>query len=107
MSWRIELVKGRDEPEIQGWYSDRYGHKEPSTAAIYSADIDRPAVFAWLLIPARGRPPRAKASLIATKDTNTACIQIELPAEEPVKITIPLEDGVPTFESVGPGTVGC
>ena len=90
---------------MQGWYSDRYGHKEPSTVAVYSADIDRPTVFAWLLLPADGRPRRAEASFVA-KDTNTACIQIQLPAEKAVKITIPLDEGTPTFEPPIPSGVG-
>jgi len=55
--WKLELVRGREEPGIQGWYSSTYNVKEPNTTAVYSAEADAEATFAWGLFPAEGEVP--------------------------------------------------
>ncbi len=62
-SWEVELVKGREEPYPQGWYSQMYGQHSPSTCAVYSATVEGNATFAWLLTTAKGDAPQLEASL--------------------------------------------
>ena len=83
----VKIVKGQTEPHIQGWWSERYNHKEPSPTAVYSAKIDTTATFAWVLLPGRGAVPHAKAEMIA-EDEKGVRIRIEVPGEEPVDIAV-------------------
>jgi hypothetical protein len=92
--WTVELVEGQTEPNIQGWYSERYNHKQPSPTAVYSTKIDTTATFAWVLLPARGAVLHAKAEMVA-KDEAGVRIRIEVPQEKPVDVTVPLKEGKP------------
>ena len=49
-TWKLELIKGQESPQIQGWYSPTYGDKLPNTTLKYSAEIGQSAAFAWLII---------------------------------------------------------
>lgn len=62
-AWRFEQVRGREDPDIQGWYSPGYYEKTPATTAIASADIGGAATFAWVIRTARGlvEPPERTA----------------------------------------------
>ena len=102
MPWIINIVKGQTEPSIQGWYSDKYNHKQPSPTVIYSTKIDGPATFAWVLIPARGEAPYAKAEIIA-EDEECVYIRIEVSSEKPIDVTVPLKEGKvqPTMHLAG------
>jgi hypothetical protein len=37
--WEINMIKGQEDPEIQGWYSVEYNKYEPNIASIYSTEI--------------------------------------------------------------------
>lgn len=53
--WRVEVVEGREATEAapaQGWWSRQYNHIAPAPAAVYTADVEGTALFAWLLVPA-------------------------------------------------------
>jgi hypothetical protein len=47
--WKPELLKGREEPFIQGWYSPEMNVKLPCTAAVYEAGYDKEMVCVWLI----------------------------------------------------------
>jgi hypothetical protein len=88
--WNLELVRGREKPSIQGWYSVRYNQKEPATAAVYTADIEAgeaAAIFAWLMIPADG-PARPMPAELRLADPHTA--EIAIGGGNPETLTIPL-----------------
>ena len=38
--WKIRLVEGEEEPEIQGWYSREYNEYEPNVTSIYTTEIN-------------------------------------------------------------------
>jgi len=59
VDWNVEIVKGREEPHPQGWYSRKYGEYQPAVCAVYDATIDRAATFAWIMTPAKGTPAAA------------------------------------------------
>jgi hypothetical protein len=40
VSWNLELVRGREEPSIQGWWSRQYNSKEPNACAVYTARME-------------------------------------------------------------------
>ena len=58
--WDIELVRGREGPDFQGWYSPEMDVRLPNTCACYSTRIEKNTTTAWLLLPANGDVPRAK-----------------------------------------------
>ena len=69
LPWRLELVEGRDEPGIQGWYSRRYNEVEPCPTAVYTASLDASATFAWVLYPAKGPVPAIEATIVACDES--------------------------------------
>jgi hypothetical protein len=69
---KLELVKGQTEPFIQGRYSADYGSKDPSTTAIFSAEIGASTTFAWILVPAEGKVEKVRAQLLKEGDDGSA-----------------------------------
>lgn len=51
------LVRGRETPTPLGWYSERYGDKEPTTTGVWTARGGGTVVQAWLITSALGSPP--------------------------------------------------
>ncbi len=47
--WELQLDRGRVSPSPQGWYSERFNSKKPTTAATYEATIRGPTTTAWLI----------------------------------------------------------
>ncbi|MFO7976366.1 MAG: alginate lyase family protein [Candidatus Hydrogenedentota bacterium] len=95
LDWRVSLVKGREKPEIQGWWSREYNHKTPSICAVYKAQIDGPAIFAWVIVPALDSVPKAEA-LLEVPSKDMAHVQVTLPGENTEIFAIPLAaDAVP------------
>lgn len=94
VSWQLDIVAGRTVPTIQGWYSPRYNEKHPAPTAVYSASIDRSAVFAWILVPARGSVPPTRAEWVAAGQED-ARLRIQVEGEAPWDLTIPLTKGPP------------
>lgn len=86
--WKTGQISGQEKPFIQGWYSANYGQKTPSPTAIYTADIEQTAVFAWILHPTRGEPISFEASLEQTH--GAVQLDLNIPGEKPVKIRLPL-----------------
>jgi hypothetical protein len=89
VKWDVEIVKGREEPFKQGWYSANYGSKEPNPTVIYSADIAGPETFVWILIPAKGIVQHVNAQFrekggivtLTIADEGNAKIHVDLPTE--------------------------
>ena len=67
--WNLDLIKGQEIPEIQGWYSKQYNQYEPNVASIYSTQIKSSQAFVWLLVPYESSDPEIKAKLIS-EDAN-------------------------------------
>lgn len=93
LPWSVRLVEGQTEPEIQGWYSESYNRREPNPTAVYTARVDGPATFAWLLVPARGEVPRVRARLLRA-DASGAVVRVEEPGQAPVEVVVPLGPGI-------------
>ena len=91
--WQTDLVSGQEEPFIQGWYSAEYGTKEPNPTVVYTATIDKPTTFAWILVPAYGAVPKVHAQL--REDAGEIRLSVKDDDQTSVQITIPLEEGLP------------
>lgn len=87
--WRVNLVQGQEEPEIQGWWSREYNHKTPGACAVYETHVDGAAVFAWLIVPRHGVVPAAH-STIESPDGQSVTVRVEILGEGPDIFGIPL-----------------
>lgn len=92
VDWEIELVRGREGPDFQGWYSPEMDVRVPATCACHSATIARTATFAWILIPAKGDVHRLPATWGDAPDDT---VQIKLHGDQscPLEIAVRLNDG--------------
>jgi hypothetical protein len=61
----IRLVKGQEEPHIQGWYSPEYNIYEPNVTSSYSTVIHGNTTFVWLLLPSEKKMPEHGAGIIS------------------------------------------
>ncbi len=86
--WKVDLVKGQEKPEIQGWYSPEYNKFEPNVATIYSTQIVADATFVWLLVPTEKRAPKIQAEVISKNDTELK-LQVTNPEKGSWVLVIP------------------
>lgn len=61
--WEMEVVKGKEEPKPQGWYSRRYNQYTEAPAVVARRRIDGTSTFAWLIVPGNERVPDASIRL--------------------------------------------
>jgi hypothetical protein len=61
--WELELVKGQETPQPQGWYSVEYNKGVPNTASIYRTQAKDNDTFVWLLVPSENEMPKMKAKI--------------------------------------------
>lgn len=92
IKWDIDLVKGQEEPEIQGWYSEEYNKYEPGVAAIYTSEIESDETFVWLLIPSEKKAPKMKAKIIS-KNSEGLELEVKAKGKGIWNITIPFSNG--------------
>jgi heparan-sulfate lyase len=64
-AWKIQHVKGQEEPSPQGWYSEKYNVSEPAVATIYSAQIQNSASFIWILQPSEKSVTPLSAEIVS------------------------------------------
>jgi hypothetical protein len=86
--WELNLVKGQESPEIQGWYSEEYNKYEPNMASIYSTQIKSDATFVWLLVPFEYKEAPLKAKIIS-KDSDGVILKVKAPDKTAWDISIP------------------
>lgn len=86
--WQVDLIKGQETPEIQGWYSERYNRYEPSVATMYRTEIKSNQTFVWLLVPFASSAPEIKARLISDNEEELA-LSVKDPTKGEWAITIP------------------
>lgn len=92
---KTDIVKGKTEPVIQGWYSKEYGKKEASPTAIYALSAEGPATtFAWVLLPAFGRVPEARVKLV-DEEENGLRLRISVAGDQPIEVFVPVANGSP------------
>jgi hypothetical protein len=88
--WTLDLIKGRSEPPLQGWYSPEYNVKSPNTVAVYSGRTKNNATFAWLLLPTRGRSSPATNVVPLPAADGALRLRIERKNLDPVEVAVRL-----------------
>lgn len=91
-SWRVDRVRGRERPPVQGWHSPVMNTKEAATAAVYTAHAGGTVTFAWLLEPGRGTVSLRPVTLV-TPDRGDGAAVIRVGGPEPVEAVVPMRVG--------------
>ncbi len=86
--WEVDLVKGQETPEIQGWYSPEYNKYEPNVASIYSTEIKSDETLIWLLVPFESSAPKMKVKVIS-KNSEGVKIKVTSPLKGEWDVTVP------------------
>jgi hypothetical protein len=86
--WKADIVRGPDEPQVQGWYSPTYNTKLPCYCAVYRADIAQSATFAWVLTPARGTVPPVS---VRTRRLGEQSLRLELGENDGQGMTVQVD----------------
>lgn len=66
--FQIQMVKGQENPNIQGWYSPEYNVFGPNMASIYHLDISGNTTIAWLILPYENEPPPVETAIISENE---------------------------------------
>ena len=61
----IRLVKGQEEPHVQGWYSPEYNIFERNVTSLYNTGISGNTTIVWLLLPSVKKMPEHEARIIS------------------------------------------
>ena len=103
IKWKVDVIEGQEEPEIQGWYSVEYNKYEPNKAVIHSTDVNGDKTFVWLLMPSEGKADKIEAS-ITSEDDNGVDLEIKNRNKGTWKLVIPYSnsnDAQLNFKSAG------
>jgi hypothetical protein len=89
--WKVDFVKGREKPDIQGWYSPEYNKFEPNIATIYSSQIVADATFVWLIVPSENEAPKVEAKVVSKNEFEIK-LEVTIPGKGRWMITIPFSN---------------
>ncbi len=96
-SWDTDLVSGRTEPTLQGWYSPKQNEIEPSPCGIYETAVERTTQFGWLITTGKDTPPEIDTQLLPSED-GVLRARIVPPGERVTTITVVLDESAPPVE---------
>jgi hypothetical protein len=94
LPWRVNVARGMETPDVQGWYSPVYNKKEAAPVAVFSTRIERSQTFAWVLTAASGAVPAVEASFVSIDD-GVVRVRVVPQGQQSVTLTIPLAEGAP------------
>ncbi len=91
--WDITFIKGQEDPEIQGWYSEEYNKYEPNVATVYSTKIKADKTIVWLLQPFEQSRISPKVRILE-ETGEMVKVQVQESGGETRVLTIPYSDSV-------------
>ena len=47
--WNVDLIRGRETPSPQGWYSATFNERVPETCVSFSASVNGPSTIIWII----------------------------------------------------------
>jgi hypothetical protein len=89
--WKVTFVKGQENPEIQGWYSEEYNKFEPNTASIFSTEMNKDEAFVWLIYPFEKEALEIKSKVLSKTDREIV-VEVKNPEKGRWEITVPLNE---------------
>jgi hypothetical protein len=88
--WNVSLVKGQEEPEIQGWYSKEYNIFESNPTTIFSTQIEADATFVWVLYPSE-KVEKLVSAEIVSESSKEIKVKITNEKNDEWVVDVPLE----------------
>jgi hypothetical protein len=88
-NWEVNIIKGQEKPEIQGWYSPEYNQYVPSPASVYTTRIESNATFVWVLFPAE-KPGTAIQTEIVSANNQEMKIRVTTKNGQEWVVSVPL-----------------
>jgi hypothetical protein len=77
--WGVELIRGRETPTPQGWYSAVFNQKAAATCADFSAVVDGPVTCAWVIwTEPAGHEVKAGRPQVTVREDSAARLRLEL-----------------------------
>ncbi len=72
--FKLEIVKGREEPRIQGWknFGQEIEKGVAAPCAVFSSESSS-AAFAWVMMPGKGEVPEVEVEQLAGSDKRIYC----------------------------------
>ena len=67
---KVELIKGREKPILQGWYSPMYNSYTPNIVSSYSTNIESSTTFVWILQPSKGKVSLLESEIISESESS-------------------------------------
>ncbi|HSM49521.1 MAG TPA: hypothetical protein VK872_17000, partial [Draconibacterium sp.] len=64
-NWEVKMVKGQEQPDMQGWYSPEYNKFEPNPTTIFSTQIEGNTTFIWVLYPSEKVEKVVRAEIVS------------------------------------------
>ncbi len=88
--WEVKMVKGQEDPEIQGWYSPEYNKFEPNPTTIFSTQIEGDDTFVWVLYPSDKEEKLVRAEIVSETSKE---IKVKITSEKKDEwvIDVPIE----------------
>ena len=88
----LHLVKGQEQPHVQGWYSPEFNQWIQSYDAIYSGKVGKNNLMGWLIIPFAGNNPQNATAQIIHQEDNLITVMIDIAEYGQQIIRMPLEN---------------
>jgi hypothetical protein len=90
-NWEVDMIKGQEEPEVRGWYSEEYNVYEPNIEVVHATTVNGREAFVWLLVPSEKKAPKLKVGVTSKNDDG---IQLRISGKKngTWKLTIPYSD---------------
>jgi len=95
LDWKPQLVRGREDPSLQGWYSEVTTEWAPNTCAELNASVNGDATFAWIILPTPQGPAQPAAQATFSLADGVAVIAFDDPRGRRHTVKVPLERGRP------------
>ncbi|MFW5803354.1 MAG: heparinase II/III domain-containing protein, partial [Verrucomicrobiota bacterium] len=97
VAWKAELVRGQEQPHLQGWHSDVSTEWEPSPCAVYSGRIEDDTVFGWVILPVKDGRIESTGEPVFEVDEGKVVVRLTTFGGEAYELSIPLNEGAPTL----------
>ena len=88
--WDVKMVKGQEQPEIQGWYSKEYNIFEPNPTTIFSTQIESNSRFVWVLYPSEKVEKLVRAEIVS-ESSKEIKVKITNEKNDEWVVDVPLE----------------
>jgi len=92
--WNVDLIRGRQTPTPQGWYSPTFNERVPETCVSFTSSLHAPTTTLWIVWIA---PPAQKVTDLSPKvevtEDNLAGLHLRMqwPGQNFHEVTIPLD----------------